>query len=122
MTYIDGFVIAAAKADKDKVMDHARRMDRHSLDLGALRVVEAWGDDVPRGKLTDFYRAVQAGEEENVVFSWIEWPDKATRDAAFKVLEQDQQLMSEPMPFDGKRMIFGGFTAEVVLTRGASSA
>lgn len=117
MTYIDGFVIAAATADKDKVLDHARRMDRHFIEHGALRVVEAWGDDVPRGKVTDFYRAVQATEDETVLFSWIEWPDKATRDAAFKVLGEDQQMMSEPMPFDGKRMIFGGFTAEVVLEK-----
>lgn len=117
MTYIDGFVIPAAAADKDKVMDHARRMDRFFIEYGALRVVEAWGDDVPHGKQTDFHRAVQAGADENVVFSWIEWPDKATRDAAFKAMESNEALMAEPMPFDGKRMIFGGFTAEVVLER-----
>jgi uncharacterized protein YbaA (DUF1428 family) len=117
MTYIDGFLIPAGKDDKNKVMDHARRMDGFFLEHGALRVVEAWGDDVPRGKQTDFYRAVEATEEETVVFSWIEWPDKATRDAAFKAMEGNEQLMSEPMPFDGKRMIFGGFTAEVVLEK-----
>jgi len=117
MTYIDGFVIPASSGDKDKVMEHARRMDAYFIELGALRVVECWGDDVPHGKQTDFYRAVGAGEGENVVFSWIEWPDKATRDAAFKALEANEALMSETPPFDGKRMIFGGFTAEVVLEK-----
>ena len=109
MTYIDGFVIPVKTADKQAFLDHARRIDKFFIEYGALRVVEGWGDDVPVGKVTDFARSVQATEDETVVFSWIEWPDKATRDAAFKAMESNAAMMAEPMPFDGKRMIFGGF-------------
>jgi len=74
-------------------------------------VVEGWGDDVPHGTLTDFYRAVAATEGETVVFSWIEWPDKETRDAGMKKVMEDPRMQpgAEPMPFDGKRLVFGGF-------------
>jgi uncharacterized protein YbaA (DUF1428 family) len=115
MAYIDGFVIAAPTADKAKFIDHANRMDKIFLDMGALRVVEGWADDVPDGKVTDFKRAVQAKDDETVVFSWIEWPDKRTRDSAMEKMRTDQRMMSEPMPFDGARMIFGGFTPIVEL-------
>jgi len=115
MSYIDGFVIAARTADREKVIAHAERMDKFFIEHGATRVVEGWGDDVPEGKVTDFRRAVQAKEDESVIFSWIEWPDKATRDAAMKKMEADEKMMSEPMPFDGKRMIFGGFVPVVEL-------
>ena len=111
MTYIDGFVIPVKTADKHAFLDHARRIDKFFIEYGALRVVEGWGDDVPAGKVTDFARAVQATGDETVVFSWIEWPDKATRDAAFKAMESNAAMMAEPMPFDGKRMIFGGFNS-----------
>ena len=82
------------------------------LEYGALRFTECWGVDVPRGKTTDFYMAVKAEEDEVVVFSWVEWPDKATRDAATPKLMADPRLDAgaNPMPFDGHRMIFGGFT------------
>jgi uncharacterized protein YbaA (DUF1428 family) len=116
MAYVDGFVIAAPTADKEKFLDHARRIDSIFLELGATRVVEAWGDNVPDGKQTDFKRAVQAKDTETVVFSWIEWPDKATRDAAMQKMQTDQR-MNEPMPFDGKRMIFGGFVPVVELKK-----
>ena len=109
MAYIDGFVIAVKTANKQVFIDHAKRIDTFFIDNGALRVVECWGDDVPAGKITDFARAVQAGDDETVVFSWIEWPDKATRDTAMKALESNAAMMAEPMPFDGKRMIWGGF-------------
>jgi uncharacterized protein YbaA (DUF1428 family) len=115
MSYIDGFVIPAPTADRAKFIAHAERMDKIFLELGALRVVEAWADDVPAGKVTDFQRAVQATADETIVFSWVEWPDKATRDAAMKKMEGDERMMAEPMPFDGKRMIFGGFTPVVEL-------
>jgi len=77
-------------------------------------VIESWGDDVPDGKVTDFRRAVQATSEETVALSWIEWPDKATRDAGMKKMLEDPRMDpstpgNPPMPFDGKRMIFGGF-------------
>jgi uncharacterized protein YbaA (DUF1428 family) len=79
-------------------------------------VIECWGDDVPEGKLTDFRRAVQAKPDESVVFSWIEWPDKATRDAGMeKVMKDPRAGQAGDMPFDGKRMIFGGFTPVVSL-------
>ena len=120
MPYIDGFVIPAPTADKDKFVDHATRMDRMFLDMGALRVVECWADDVPRGKVTDFHRAVDLKDDETLVFSWVEWPDKATRDAGMAKMMEDPRMDpsnsdNPPMPFDGKRMIFGGFTPVVDL-------
>ena len=78
MSYVDGFVIAVPKANKQKFIEHARKGDSVFSDLGATRILECWGDDVPDGKLTDFRRAVQATDEETVVFSWVEWPDKKT--------------------------------------------
>lgn len=116
MSYIDGFVIPVRTADRQAFIDHAGRIDPIFLELGALRVVEGWGDDVPAGTHTDFARAVAATEQETVAFSWIEWPDKATRDAAMEKMRMDPRMMDEPMPFDGKRMIFGGFEPVVDLT------
>jgi uncharacterized protein YbaA (DUF1428 family) len=86
-----------------------------------FHIIECWGDDVPDGKLTDFRRAVQAKEDETVVFAWIEWPDKATRDAAMgrmdELMRTDDRFNpgKNPMPFDGKRMIFGGFVPVIEL-------
>jgi uncharacterized protein len=121
MTYIDGFVIAVPTANRQKFIDHALTGNSVFMELGALRILECWGDDVPDGKQTDFRRAVQATAEETVVFSWIEWPDKATRDAAMGRMEEmmatDPRMNPEinPMPFDGARMIYGGFTPVVTL-------
>lgn len=86
-------------------------------ELGALKVVECWGDDVPDGKLTSFPMAVKKQADETVVFSWIVWPDKATRDAGMARMMQDPRMKPDvnPMPFDGKRVIYGGF--EVILER-----
>jgi uncharacterized protein YbaA (DUF1428 family) len=111
MSYIDGFVMAVPTANRQRFIDHARVMDPVFMEYGATRVMECWGDDVPDGKLTDFRRAVQATAEETVVFAWIEWPDKATRDAGMTSAMADPRLTGDqhPMPFDGKRMIFGGF-------------
>ncbi|HSD18290.1 MAG TPA: DUF1428 domain-containing protein [Thermomonas sp.] len=110
MSYIDGFVIAAPTARRQEVIDYAARFDPIFLEFGALRVVEAWGVDVPHGKLTDFHRAVDAKDDETVMFSWVEWPDKATRDAGMqKMMEDPRMEPANPMPFDGKRMIFGCF-------------
>jgi uncharacterized protein YbaA (DUF1428 family) len=115
MSYIEGFVIAVPTANKQKFIDHANASDSMFIEWGATRVIECWGDDVPIGKQTDFRRAVQAADDETVVFSWIEWPDKATRDAASaKMMDpqnSDPRMDPEknPMPFDGKRMIYGGF-------------
>jgi uncharacterized protein YbaA (DUF1428 family) len=125
VSYIDGFVIAVPTASKQKFIDHARLGDSVFMDLGATRILECWGDDVPVGKLTDFRKAVQANDDETVVFSWIEWPDRKTRDAAHaKMVEwmtdpakADPRMHPEknPMPFDGTRLIFGGFAPLVEL-------
>jgi uncharacterized protein YbaA (DUF1428 family) len=125
MSYIDGFVIAVPTENRQKFIEHARLGDGVFMDLGALRVVECWGADVPRGRVTDFYGAVDAKDDETLVFSWIEWPDKQTRDAAHaKMVEwmnnpemADPRMNPEknPMPFDGTRLIFGGFVPLVEL-------
>ncbi len=117
MAYIDGFVIAVPAANKQRFIDHARLFDPMFIEFGATRIVEGWGDDVPHGKQTDFFRAVQCKDDEVVVFSWIEWPDKATRDAGMARMMEDPRIdpVANPMPFDGARMIFGGFTPVVVL-------
>lgn len=117
MSYIDGFVIAVPTASKQKFIDHANSMDSFFLELGATRILECWGDDVPAGKVTDFQRAVQAKADETVVFSWVEWPDKATRDAAMKKMEADPRMQEQTLPFDGQRMIFGGFVPVVTLKK-----
>ncbi len=123
MSYVDGFVIAVPKANKQKFIDHARMADAVFMEQGALSIYECWEDDVPDGKLTDFRRAVQATADEAVAFSWVEWPDKATRDSVMARMEElfksDPRFDPEknPMPFDGKRMIFGGFSPVVVLQK-----
>lgn len=111
MAYIDGFVFAVPAADKQVFIDFVHKFDPLMLEFGATRVVECWGDDVPHGKQTDFYRAVDAKENEVTCFAWIEWPDKTTRDAGMKKMMEDPRMdpKDNPMPFDGKRMIFGGF-------------
>lgn len=115
MSYIDGFVIAVPTAKKADFIDFATTVDALFKDYGALRVVECWGDDVPTGKVTDFPRAVHAQDDETIVFSWIEWPDKQTRDTALEKMVNDPRMDSKkhPMPFDGARMIYGGFTKVV---------
>lgn len=119
MPYVDGFVMAVPTANKQAFIDHANLGDPVFLEYGATRVLECWGDDVPDGTLTDFPRAVQAKADETVVFSWIEWPDKATRDAGMAAAMNDPRLSSgsNPMPFDGKRLIYGGFMPIVELTK-----
>lgn len=117
MTYVEGFVAAVPTANKDAYTRHAQEALPLFKEYGVTRMVENWGDDVPRGKLTDFYGAVQAKDDETIVFSWFEYPDKATRDAAGKKMMADPRMeqMGANMPFDGKRMIFGGFTPVVEL-------
>ena len=121
MAYVEGFVIPVPKGNKQAFIDMARAFDSILMDEGALRIVECWQDDVPRGKQTDMFRAVDACEDEVVAFSWIEWPDKATRDAVharMQVRMESEPMFDaakNPMPFDGKRMIFGGFEPVLVL-------
>jgi uncharacterized protein YbaA (DUF1428 family) len=119
MAYVDGFVIAVPKSNKEAFIEHAKKGDAVFIEHGATRVLECWGDDVPKGEQTDFFRAVKAKEDEVVLFSWVEWPDKPTRDAAMKKVMEDPRMKPEnnPMPFDGKRLIYGGFQPIVALSR-----
>lgn len=108
--YVDGFLIPVAPDQKDAFFDLARRAAPVFLEHGATRVVEAWGDDLPDGKVTDFNRATKVTDGEKVVFAWIEWPSREVRDAGqAKVMADPRMQDPGTVPFDGKRMIFGGF-------------
>jgi uncharacterized protein YbaA (DUF1428 family) len=110
MAYIDGFLIPVRTADQEIYRQHELKWWPKFKELGALTLVAGWGDDVPPGKQTDFLRAVDLQPDETVVFCWMTWPDKATRDAAyahFETIMTDEEPVE--MPFDGKRMIYGGF-------------
>ena len=111
MTYVEGFVVAVPTANKDQYLEHASGAAPLFREFGATRMVESWADDVPDGKVTDFRKAVQAKDDESVVFSWFEYPDRAARDAANAKMMSDPRMeqMGAEMPFDGKRMIMGGF-------------
>jgi uncharacterized protein YbaA (DUF1428 family) len=115
MTYVEGFVVAVPTANKEAYRQHAADAAPLFREFGVARMVEAWGDDVPDGKVNDLKGAVQAKADETVVFSWFEYPDKATRDAANEKMMSDprMQSMGEAMPFDAKRMIIGGFDSIV---------
>lgn len=111
MKYVDGFVVAVPADQKEAYVALAAKAAPLFKEFGATRVVECWADDVPDGKLTDFRMAVKAEDHEEVVFSWIEYPSKEVRDAANAKMMADPRMkeMGEAMPFDGKRMIYGGF-------------
>jgi uncharacterized protein YbaA (DUF1428 family) len=109
MSYIDGFVISVPAGKKQEYRASALKVGSIFMEFGATRVVDCWGDDVPDGKVTDFKRAVQAKAEEIVVFSWMERPSKAARDAGNEKAMKDPRMGIQDMPFDGKRMIYGGF-------------
>src|SRR3954467_5951761 len=108
MSYVQGFVVAVPSANKEAYARLAADSAPLFKEFGATRVVEAWGDDVPDGKVTDFKGAVKAEEGENVVFSWVEYPSKDARDAASERMRSDPRMreLGAAMPFDGKRMIF----------------
>ena len=110
--YVDGFLIAVPTANKEAFRRLADTTAKIFREHGATQVVETWGDDVPEGKLTSFPLAVKCQPDETVVFSWIVWPDKPTRDRGMAAVMADPSIPKE-MPFDGKRMIFGGFTVLV---------
>ncbi|MBY6204515.1 DUF1428 domain-containing protein [Halomonas denitrificans] len=112
MAYIDGYVIPVPTAKKAEYLELAELSAEVFREHGALSVVENWGDDIPDGKHTSFPMAVQCKDDETVVFSWVVWPSKAARDKGLKSSMDDPRFADmgpEAMPFDGKRMIFGGF-------------
>lgn len=114
MVYVEGFILAVPAANKEAYRKLAVEAVPYFKGLGATRLVECWGDDVPDGKLTDFKRAVKARPDEVVLFSWVEYPSKQIRDAANeKMLADKDEKKAETMPFDGRRMVYGGFSVLV---------
>jgi uncharacterized protein YbaA (DUF1428 family) len=115
MAYVDGYVVAVPTAKRGDYMKLAERAAGVFKEHGALKVVECWGDDVPDGKLTSFPMAVKRQDDETVVFSWVMWPSRAVRDEGMKKVMTDQRLHpgDNAIPFDGKRMIYGGFEVMV---------
>jgi uncharacterized protein YbaA (DUF1428 family) len=116
MPYVDGYVLSVPRKNKSDYVRLAEVSAAVFKDHGALSVVENWADDVPDGELTSFPMAVKCGEGEDVVFSWIMWPSREVRDAGNKAAMEDSRFQDwdmSKMPFDGKRMIFGGFTTIV---------
>lgn len=115
--YVDGFLLAVPTANREAYRAYAEQVGHAFKEHGALSLVEAWGDDVPEGKINSMHTAVLREDGETVVFAWITWPDKATRDAGMKALSEDPRMKPPggEMPFDGKRMIYGGFEAIVTL-------
>jgi uncharacterized protein YbaA (DUF1428 family) len=109
MNYVDGFVAAVPVANKDAYLAHAKQASTLFKEFGATRIVECWGDDVPDGKVTDYKRAVKAHDDEVVLFSWVEWPSKGARDAGMKKMMEDPRMQDLKLPFDGQRLIYGGF-------------
>lgn len=111
MTYVDGFVAAVPTANREAYRKHAESVAAVFKEHGALKLVECWGDDVPEGKVTSFPMAVKRKDDETVVFSWVVWPSRQVRDEGMKAVMADPQLQPDtnPMPFDGKRLIYGGF-------------
>lgn len=108
MSYIDGFLIPVPTARKDEYRAHEAKWWPWFRDRGAIGLVVCWGDEVPEGKQTDFLRAVQLAKDETVVFAWMTWPDKPTRDKAYATM-MESDMDGSDMPFDGKRMVYGGF-------------
>ena len=121
MSYVDGFVAAVPAANKDAFIAHARIAAEVFRELGVIAGAECWADDVPDGEVTSFPMAVKAADDEVVVFGWLVWPSKEVRDEGMRKMMEDPRMSNEnnPMPFDGKRMIFGGFNE--VVTYGAQA-
>ena len=111
MTYVDGFVAAVPTANREAYRAHAEAAAKVFKEYGALKVVECWGDDVPDGEVTSFPMAVKKQDDETVCFSWIVWPSKAVHDEAMPKVMADERFApgNNPMPFDGKRLIYGSF-------------
>ena len=111
MAYVDGFVAAVPTANRENYLEYARKFDALFIAHGAIKAVECWGDDVPEGKVTSFSMAVKREPDESILFSWITWPSKEVRTAGWEKLMKlpEMQPDANQMPFDGKRMIYGGF-------------
>ncbi|PPD02800.1 MAG: RNA signal recognition particle [Methylobacter sp.] len=111
MSYVDGFVLAVPTANKQLYLEVAKTMAAIFKEYGALKIVECWGDDVPEGEHTSFPMAVKCQPDETVVFSWILWPSRQTRDESMAKAMADPRMCQDhqTLPFDGKRVIFGGF-------------
>ncbi|QEA39646.1 DUF1428 domain-containing protein [Pistricoccus aurantiacus] len=117
MTYVDGFVAAVPNENKEAFRQHADKAAEVFKEYGALHVIECWGDEVPDGEVTSFPMAVKLEPNETVVFSWVTWPSREVRNQGMDKVMADPRLQPEtnPMPFDGKRMIYGGF--EILVDR-----
>ncbi len=115
MAYVDGFVAAVPTANREKYKQHAEDAAVVFKEHGALNVVECWGDDVPDGEITSFPMAVKRKDDETVVLAWVTWPSKKARDDGMAKVMEDPRMSAErnPMPFDARRLIYGGF--EVIL-------
>lgn len=111
MSYVDGFVAAVPTVNKDKYIEHAKISAVLFKEHGAINIVETWQDDVPDGEITSFPLAVKKESNESIVFSWVTWPSKEMRDTGWQAIMEDPRMHPDqnPMPFDGKRLIYGGF-------------
>ncbi|GLS99875.1 hypothetical protein GCM10007897_12580 [Sphingobium jiangsuense] len=117
MSYVDGFLVPVPAGNKEAYRAMAAKAAALFIEHGATRVVEAWGDDIKPGKTNDFYTAIIREEGEEAVFSWIEWPDREARNAAWEKIMADERMKPEgEMPFAGARMIYGGFDSIVDLS------
>lgn len=112
MSYIDGFIAPVPTANKEKYIAHAKICAEVFKEYGALEITECWGDDIPQGDVTSFPISVKCKADESIVFSWVVWPSKEVRDAGWGKIMEDPRMAPEtnPMPFDGQRLIYGGFT------------
>jgi uncharacterized protein YbaA (DUF1428 family) len=109
MSYVDGFVAAVPEANREAYRRHAEQAAALFREHGALEVAELWGDDVPEGEVTSFPLAVRREPGEAVALGWIRWPSKAVRERAWAAMAEDDRMRAEAMPFDGRRIIHGGF-------------
>lgn len=115
--YVQGFLLAVPEGNKEKYRQMADEAGNYFKSLGAIEIAECWEDDVKDGKYTDFRMATKAKEDEKIVFSWVIWPDRETCEAAAREMMENMPEPSDPMPFDGKRMIWGGFEPIYTLGR-----
>jgi uncharacterized protein YbaA (DUF1428 family) len=120
MTYFEGFALPVPAANKQAFVDHAAKVADALRELGVQRQVEGWANDVPHGEVTDFYRSVDATDDETIAFAWFEYPSRQARDAANEKMRSDPRLseMGTNVPFDAKRMIIGGFDSIVEVGQG----